>query len=269
MSCCNLQLKLNSQTVKGTKIGAGDGKNRPQCLFLSLFRIILDRLQIVMKKDKNKKMDNINRQYIDSYINKLIPNENEMLETFRKECEERALPIIHREVGQLIKLFINQLNARSIIEVGTNVGYSSIFMSRAMNNQGRVVTMERSEKFYNEALSNIKNFGLDKNIDVHFGDASDILDSIEGTFDLAFIDAAKSYYRTFFDKCSEKMKPGGIILSDNVLYQGMIATDDLVVRRKKTLVRNLRNYLEYISHDDRYVTSVLPLGDGLAVTLIK
>ena len=66
-----------------------------------------------------------------------------------------------------------------------------------------------------------------------------------------------------------QLKSGGIILSDNVLYQGMIATDDLVVRRKKTLVRNLRTYLEYISHDDRYITSVLPLGDGLAVTLIK
>lgn len=219
--------------------------------------------------EKGYKMDNINREYIDSYINKLIPDGNERLEAFRKECEERALPIIHREVGQLIKLFINQLDAKSIIEVGTNVGYSSIFMSYAMNNQGKIVTLERSEKFYNEALININNFGLEKNIDVHFGDASQLLDSIEGTFDLAFIDAAKSYYRTFFDKCSEKMKPGGIILSDNVLYQGMVANDDLVVRRKKTLVRNLRNYLEYISHDDRYVTSVLPLGDGLAVSLIK
>lgn len=214
-------------------------------------------------------MDNINREYIDTYINSLIPDENEKLEAFRKECEERGLPIIHKEVGQHIKLVIEQLNAKKIIEVGANVGYSSIFMSHIMNNEGKVVTMERSEKFYQEALDNIKNFGLEKNIDVHFGDATEILDGIEGTFDLAFIDAAKSYYKTFFDKCCKKMKPGGIILSDNVLYQGMIATDELVVRRKKTLVRNLRNYLEYISHDDRYITSVLPLGDGLAVTLIK
>lgn len=214
-------------------------------------------------------MDNINREYIDTYINSLICDENEKLEAFRKECEERKLPIIHKEVGQFIKLVIKQLNAKSIIEVGTNVGYSSIFMSNVMNNQGRVVTLERSDKFYREAIKNIKNFDLEDNIDVHFGDASEILDTIEGTFDMAFIDAAKSYYKTFFDKCCQKMKPGGIILSDNVLYQGMIATDELVVRRKKTLVRNLRNYLKYISHDERYITSVLPLGDGLAVTLIK
>lgn len=213
-------------------------------------------------------MDNINREYIDTYIQSLILDD-EKLEVFRKECEERGLPIIHKEVGQFIKLVISQLNAKSIIEVGCNVGYSSIFMSHVMNNEGKVVTMERSEKFYEEALQNIKRFKLENNIDVHFGDATEILDKIEGNFDIAFIDAAKSYYKLFFDKCCEKMKSGGIILSDNVLYQGMIASDELVVRRKKTLVRNLRNYLEYISHDSRYITSVLPLGDGLAVTLIK
>ncbi|MGB4437953.1 MAG: O-methyltransferase [Sedimentibacter sp.] len=214
-------------------------------------------------------MDNINREYIDTYINSLIKDENEKLEKFREYCESRSLPIIHKEVGQFIKLTINQLNAKRIIEVGTNVGYSSIFMSKVMNNEGHVVTLERSDKFYEEALKNIKDFGLENNIEVLFGDATENLDNIEGTFDMAFIDAAKSYYKTFFDKCCKMMKSGGIIISDNVLYQGMIATDDLVVRRKKTLVRNLRNYLEYISHDERYITSVLPLGDGVAVTLIK
>jgi len=214
-------------------------------------------------------MDNINREYIDSYINSLIKEDDVRLNEFREYCEERNLPIIHKEVGQFIKLAINQLNAKSIIEIGTNVGYSSIFMSKAMKDEGKIVTLERSEKFYREALKNIADFGLENNIKVYFGDAVESLDNIGGSFDLAFIDAAKSYYRTFFDKCLKMMKPGGMIISDNVLYQGMIASDELVVRRKKTLVRNLRNYLEYISHDDRFVTSVLPLGDGLAVTLIK
>lgn len=214
-------------------------------------------------------MDNINREYIDVYINSLIKEDNDKLNKFRDYCEERNLPIIHKEVGQFIKLIINQLNAKSIIEVGTNVGFSSIFMSKAMNDEGKIVTLERSEKFYNEALKNINSFGLENNISVLFGDAVDILDNVEGNFDMAFIDAAKSYYGVFFDKCIKMMKPGGIILSDNVLYQGMIAADELVVRRKKTLVRNLRNYLKYISHDERFVTSVLPLGDGLAVTLIR
>ncbi|MDD4779295.1 MAG: O-methyltransferase [Tissierellia bacterium] len=214
-------------------------------------------------------MDNINREYIDVYINSLINDEDKKLEEFRKKCEERQLPIIHKEVGQFIKLIINSINANNIIEVGANVGYSSIFMSEVMNRQGKVVTIERNEKFYLEALENIKSFNLEKNIEVYFGDAIDILDNINGSFEMAFIDAAKSYYETFFNKCALKMKSGGIIISDNVLYQGMIATDDLVIRRKKTLVRHMREFLEYISHDDRYITSVLPLGDGLAITLIK
>ncbi len=214
-------------------------------------------------------MDNINREYIDSYINSLIKEDNNKLKEFREYCEERNLPIIHKEVGQFIKLIINQINAKNIIEIGTNVGYSSIFMSQVMKDEGKIVTLERSEKFYKEALKNIGDFGLENNIQVYFGDAVESLDNIEGNFDMAFIDAAKSYYRIFFDKCLKMMKPGGIILSDNVLYQGMIASDELVVRRKKTLVRNLRNYLQYISCDERFITSVLPLGDGLAVTLIK
>lgn len=214
-------------------------------------------------------MNGINPSYIDEYIKSLILEDNEKLSKFREYCQERNLPIIHNEVGQFIKLVINQLNAGSIIEIGTNVGYSAIFMSKAMKDQGRVVTFERSEKFYEEAIKNIADFGLEKNIQVYLGDAVDMLDETEGNFDIAFIDAAKSYYRVFFDKCLKLMKPGGIILSDNVLYQGMIASDELLVRRKKTLVRNLRNYLEYISHDERFVTSILPLGDGLAVTWIK
>nr|WP_300095735.1 hypothetical protein [Sedimentibacter sp.] len=80
-------------------------------------------------------MDNINREYIDTYIQSLIQDENEKLEKFRLQCVERSLPIIHKEVGQYIRLVINQLHAKSIIEVGTNVGYSSIFMSIFMNNE--------------------------------------------------------------------------------------------------------------------------------------
>ena len=84
-------------------------------------------------------MDNINREYIDKYINSLIPVDNEKLNEFREYCEERNLPIIHKEVGQYIKLVINQLNAKSIVEIGTNVGYSAIFMSKVMKSEGRVV----------------------------------------------------------------------------------------------------------------------------------
>ena len=214
-------------------------------------------------------MDNINREYIDTYINSLIDREETSVEQFRQECEDRGLPIIHREVGQLIRLFINMTHAKSIIEIGTNVGYSSVFMVHVMGEGSRVLTFERSPVFYAEALDNIRRFGMEGRIQIKFGDAVELLNMTEGHFDLAFIDAAKSYYRTFFDRCASMMSAGGVIISDNVLYQGMIATDDLVIRRKKTLVRHMRDYLAYISKDKRFETSVLPLGDGVAVTYIK
>lgn len=214
-------------------------------------------------------MDNINREYIDRYIKKLTKKEISSLEEFRKSCEIRRLPIIYREVGQLIRLFISMTHAKNIIEIGTNAGYSSIFMAHAMGEGGRVLTFERSELFYKEAKRNIEEFGLEDSIDIRLGDAAELLKSTEGHFDMAFIDAAKSHYTTFFNSCIELMSSGGVIISDNVLYQGMIATDDLVVRRKKTLVRNLREYLSYITYDERFETSVLPLGDGVAVTYIK
>lgn len=214
-------------------------------------------------------MDTINREYIEEYIQSLISLKSDELKIFRKECENRKLPIIRKEVAQYIKLVIEQLNAKNIIEIGTNVGFSSIFMIKCSKYVKNITTIERREDFYNEAIENIKKFKLENNIKVCYGDASDILDTIEGEFDLAFIDAAKSSYKIFFDKCFKLLRPGGIILSDNILYQGMVACDELVPRRKKTSVRHLRNYLEYISTDERFVTSILPLADGLAITMKK
>lgn len=214
-------------------------------------------------------MELINKDYIETYIKKLVKNENEYIESFRKECENRKLPIIHKEVGQLIKMLINLTDTKKILEIGTNVGFSSIFMSEVMNNDGIVVSIERRKDFYEEALKNIKKFKKDKNIKIIMGDAIEVLDDINEKFDLIFMDAAKGHYELFFNKCMSIIKKGGIIISDNVLYKGMIATDDLVIRRKKTIVKRMRNYLEYICNDKRFETSVLPIGDGLAITIIK
>lgn len=214
-------------------------------------------------------MDTINRDYIETYLQSLITKEDIKLQEFRLYCEENSLPIIHKEVGQFIKFLINLKKATNILEVGTNVGFSSIFMSMVMDYKGHVVTLEKNEKFYKESLKNIERFNLSSNIQVIHGDAIEKLDSVEGFFDIAFIDAAKSHYKVFFDKCISKMHSGGIVISDNVLFKGMVANDELINRRNKTITRNLRVYLQYISNDERFVTSVLPLGDGIAVTFIK
>lgn len=214
-------------------------------------------------------MELINKDYIETYIKDLIKNENRDIEAFRLKCENRKLPIIHKEVGQLLKLLIEASKTNKILEIGTNVGFSAVFMSYTMDNKGKVFSIERREDFYNEALENIKSFSLEDNIILFNGEALEVLNNIDDKFDLIFIDAAKGHYKEFFEKCVTLIRPGGIIVSDNVLYKGMIANDDLVIRRKKTIVKRMRDFLDYISNNDKFETSVIPIGDGLAITLVK
>ena len=108
--------------------------------------------------------------------------------------------------------------------------------------------------------------GFENNIRILEGDAVEQLKNVEGEFDMIFLDAAKGQYKLFYDLVIDKLKVGGVLISDNILYKGMIASDDLVVRRKKTIVKRMRNYLDYICNCDYLTTSLLPMGDGVAIS---
>lgn len=214
-------------------------------------------------------MDEITRDYIQTYIQGLIKNDSEELEKFRENCIENHRPIIQKEVGQFIKVLLDIMKPRKILEVGTNVGFSSIFMCKALNKEVDILSIEINEDVYNEAIDNIKRFECEKNIRVINDDAIVALDYISEKFDIAFIDAAKSHYDEFLDKILKILNPNGIIICDNVLYKGLIANDDLVTKRKRTIVRNMREFLEYVSTNDKFETSIIPIGDGVALIKIK
>ena len=118
------------------------------------------------------------------------------------------------------------------------------------------------------AQLNIAEAGYDNRIFLHYGDASDVLDNLKEKYDMVFIDAAKSHYREYFDKCLNLINDNALIISDNVLFKGLIANDELVNRRARTLVRAMRNYLEFLTHTNGLSTAVLPVGDGVAITKI-
>lgn len=214
-------------------------------------------------------MDEITRDYIQTYIQGLIKDESDELEKFRAHCIENHRPIIQKEVGQYIKVMLNILKPKKILEIGTNVGFSSIFMCNALNKNVDILTIEISEEVFNEAIDNIKRFECDKNIRVINDDAIAALDYITEKFDIAFIDAAKSHYDEFLDKILKILNPNGIIICDNVLYKGLIANDELVKKRKRTIVRNMREFLEYVSTNEKFETSIIPIGDGVALIKIK
>ena len=182
---------------------------------------------------------------------------------------ENNVPIIDKEVGQLIKLLLKMRKPKNILEIGTAIGYSSILMAENTCEDTKITTIERYEKNYNIAVENINKFGYEDKIDVRLGDANDVLLSLEDKYDFVFIDAAKGQYLEFFNKTKDLLTEDALIISDNVLFKGMVATDELVIRRKKTIVKRLREYLEYINNLEGFTTAVLSISDGVALTYNK
>jgi predicted O-methyltransferase YrrM len=211
----------------------------------------------------------INKIFTTNYIKSLI-EEDEEIARFRKESEDRNIPIIHEEVANFIKVILHLLKPLKILELGTAVGFSSFFMAKIIDNDNlEIKTIERRDSFVDEASKNLERLNYKGNIEILPGDALEILENLEEKFDLVFIDAAKSKYLDFLPYCFNLLKKDGIIISDNVLYKGMIANDDLVERRQKTIVRKMRKYLKTITNHPSMESSILPLGDGLAITVKK
>lgn len=140
------------------------------------------------------------------------------------------------------------------------------FFATIIGKDADIITVERNEKMIEKAKENIKLAGFENNITILEGDAEEKLSQVQGEFDLIFIDAAKGQYKLFFDLVIDKLKDGGLLVSDNILYKGMVAHDDFVVRRKKTIVKRMRNYLDYICNCDYLSTSLIPIGDGVALS---
>lgn len=211
-------------------------------------------------------LTNINEEYIEKYIRSILPKNNSYLTIMEDYALENHVPIIEPEVGQLLKVLLKSQKPKKILEVGTAIGYSALVMAEATDEKCEITTIERRADMVELALENINNTPYKNRIKILEGDAIDILPNLEEKYDFIFLDAAKGQYLEFFNYCIKYLKPGGMILSDNVLFKGMVASDALVIRRKKTIVKRLRTFLEYINNLEGYTSCVMPLGDGVALT---
>lgn len=213
----------------------------------------------------------INDEYINEYIKDIIPKDkNDFIYRMEKYALENDVPIIDIEVKKMLEVFIKSSNIKSVLEVGTAIGYSSIIFSRAMNYDGFVRSYEINEKMHNIAKDNIEKFNQEYNsnlnVDLILSDAKTGLEKEKGKYDMVFIDAAKGHYQKFYDQIVENLKEGSIIISDNVLFKGMIATDEYVKRRKITIVKRMRKYIDFLMNDPNLNTTVIPIGDGVAIS---
>ncbi len=211
--------------------------------------------------------DSINYEYIIRYLRDILPKREGIMAELEAFAKEYDVPISQPETMKLLEVLIRLGRIQSVLEIGCAIGYSAIGM--AMAGAEQITTVEISEDAARVARENFRKAGLAERITLYHGDAKEVLPTLTGQYDMVFLDAAKAQYGNFFPHCLRLLKPGGLLVSDNVLYKGMTATDELVQHRKITIVKRLRQYLAMLSSMPELETSVLPVGDGVALSFLK
>ena len=212
----------------------------------------------------------ITDERIASFINSFNSDYDDVITAIRKEAEEQEVPIIRREAGEFIKLLMMMKKPVNILEIGTAVGFSAIFMSRFLQKEGHITTIENYQPRIEKAKANIKFAQAEKKITLLEGDANEILPKLNGSFDLVFMDAAKGQYGSFFQKTIPLLAPEGILLCDNVLQDGdVLESRFAVTRRNRTIHARMREYLYELKHDERLETAILNIGDGMSLSIRK
>ncbi|NLN14726.1 MAG: O-methyltransferase [Tissierellia bacterium] len=180
-------------------------------------------------------------------------------------AEENHVPIVQPEVAQLMKVILRMKKPKRILEIGTAIGYSALLMAETLKGDCSITTIERREDMVELAQDFISRSPYEDKIEIIRGDALEVLYQLDEKYDLIFMDAAKGQYIEFFNRSMDLLNPGGIIIADNVLFRGMVATDELVIRRKITIVKRLRRFLSYINEVEGFVSATIPIGDGVAL----
>lgn len=202
-----------------------------------------------------------------TFINSMETENSEILEAIEKEALDSYVPIIRKEMQSFLKVLLMIQKPMRILEVGTAVGFSALLMSEYAPCKSRITTIEKYEKRIPIARENFKRAGKDSQITLIEGDALDVLKSLDTAYDFIFMDAAKGQYIHYLPEVLRLLKEGGTLVSDNVLQEGeLIESRFAVERRNRTIHARMREYLYELKHTVGLVTSIIPLGDGVAVS---
>ena len=203
-----------------------------------------------------------------TYINSLNTGNTPFLEELEKKAKADYVPIIRREMQSLLKLLLAMKRPVRILEVGTAVGFSALLMAEYNPVDCEITTIENYEKRIPIAKENFMKAGRDQMITLLEGDAAEVLKTLQEPYDFIFMDAAKGQYIHFFDDVLRLLAEGGILVSDNVLQDGdIIESHYLVERRNRTIYKRMREYLYELKHNPSLITSIIPLGDGVTVSV--
>ncbi|MDD6504518.1 MAG: O-methyltransferase [Lachnospiraceae bacterium] len=203
-----------------------------------------------------------------TFINSFDTGNTEILDAIEKEALDTYVPIIRKEMQSFLKLLLAMKKPMNILEVGTAVGFSAILMAEYGPADCEITTIENYDKRIPIARENFVRAKKERQITLLEGDAQEILPTLQGPFDLIFMDAAKGQYINFMPEVLRLLKKDGVLVSDNVLQEGDIVESHYVVeRRNRTIYKRMREYIYELTHSEQLVTAILPVGDGITVSV--
>ncbi|MDE5782343.1 MAG: O-methyltransferase [Lachnospiraceae bacterium] len=204
------------------------------------------------------------------FLHSLEGSNGELCDNIEEYARKNYVPIIRKEMESFLKVMVCIKKPKRILELGTAIGYSAIMMSQVMPDNCHITTIENYDKRIPIALENIKKAGMEERITLIEGDALSVIPDINETFDFVFMDAAKGQYMNYLELIIDKIDNGGVIISDNVLQEGDIVKSRFgVERRNRTIHSRMREYLYTIKNIPELETSIVPIGDGITVSVKK
>ena len=206
-------------------------------------------------------------EHIENYIDDITSLSSGKTGQLQQWAYDNSFPVVPKQTASFIRALLAALKPTDILEIGCCVGFSAGLMTDFLADGGHITTIDRYDIMIDLAKKNIKTYGWEDKITLLEGDAAEILPTIEKSFDFIFMDAAKGQYLQFLPYCIKMLKPGGVMLADDILKDGYLAMDRFSVpRRMRTTHRRMREFVYILTHTDGLETSVLTIGDGLTMT---
>lgn len=200
---------------------------------------------------------------MEKYLRDLVSGETPAMMRVRREYEREGLPNIEPEVGSLLEVTARAVNARHVLEVGCCLGYSALWLARAVGPGGTVETIEREADFVERSHRHFSDAGVGDIVRIHHGEALDIMLGLTGPYDLVFIDADKLEYLEYLDQATRLVRPGGVIMADNVLWGGRV-----VGQAEDDETNAIRRFTKALLSNSSFTSTIVPLGDGVSITVV-